>query len=324
MEIHHKPVFSNYILENLLPEPGNIAIDFTLGEGGHTLKFLEHGVSVVAFERDPKILEKAKLRLNQYYSETTSLLFSEFPHPPICYPINDNYSNAKQALAPFENRYKLALFDLGISMFHYKESQRGFSYLIDEPLDMRLDPTLTESAADLLQHSSKEELATIFRTYGEERHSNGIASKIVKNRETEPITSTVAFAKLIKSFYPPGMKTNPATRCFQALRIYVNKELDAIEKGISAAIEMVAPGGYIAVISYHSLEDRIVKNCFSKYLIKRINTNKYRPDEVQVIPYKLSPKDSIVPSEEEINDNRAARSARLRILQKAPFQNDKK
>ncbi len=300
MKIHHTPVLCDFINNNLLTSSDRLIVDFTLGEGGHSEAFLNKGLHVIAFEQDIKILEKAKLRLKK--------------HPNIKY-IHDNFKHAEKYLDPSKDLIDLALFDLGISTFHYKESGRGFSFSIDEPLDMRLKEDLELSAADIVNSYSEKDLADLFYLYGGEKKSRSMASRICYHRENHPIKRTIELASLLKKFYPPHSNIHPATRVFQALRIAVNKELDVIVPAIDAVFPCLAPGGKIAAISYHSLEDKIIKERFLKVIAKRKNFNKFR-EIPSVTLYRVWQKKPIVPSREEIQNNPSARSAKLRILVK--------
>lgn len=304
MQIHHKPVFLDTLLSLLEEMPKALFIDCTLGEGGHTEAFLQRGLSGVAIERDPAILKKAQTRLAEY-GENIQYWQGSFD----------------QALEPvFEknkNKYNFVLFDLGISMFHYKESGRGFSFQSDEALDMRLSPDLPLSAADIIADWREEQLADCFYELGGEKKSRQIARNIVRNREKTPVRTARDLSRLIAPFYPPSSPIHPATRVFQALRIEVNQELEKIEAAVKSACENIMIGGMVCVIAYHSLEDIRVKKVFQELVPKRSNVNKYRQEleqEIKKNDFKLYSKKPLIPDENEIRQNRAARSAKMRIL----------
>lgn len=265
-------------------------VDCTCGEGGHTHRFLAAypNLRVIALDRDPGILEKAKVRMEEYASRFTPLniAFDEF------------FKTAE------EEQYDLILFDLGISSYHYEESGRGFSFRKGETLDMRLDPTDPISAMDVVNGYPEERLADVIYRYGEERYSRRIARAIVTERRLSKINDTERLAQIIYKAVPPAYRygyLHPATRTFQAIRIEVNGELDRIEVALAGAVRSLKKGGRIAVISFHSLEDRIVKWFFKDL----------EGDQVNILTKK-----PLVPSEEERNENPPSRSAKLRVIEK--------
>lgn len=292
MEYVHYSVMPNEVLASLIPPQEGAAtmVDCTCGEGGHTHRFLAAypNLRVIALDRDPGILEKAKVRMEEYASRFTPLniAFDEF------------FKTAE------EEQYDLILFDLGISSYHYEESGRGFSFRKGETLDMRLDPTDPISAMDVVNGYPEERLADVIYRYGEERYSRRIARAIVSERRLSKINDTERLAQIIYKAVPPAYRygyLHPATRTFQAIRIEVNGELDRIEVALAGAVRSLKKGGRIAVISFHSLEDRIVK-WFFKGL---------EGDQVNILTKK-----PLVPSEEERNENPPSRSAKLRVIEK--------
>lgn len=292
MEYVHYSVMPNEVLASLIPPQEGAAtmVDCTCGEGGHTHRFLAAypNLRVIALDRDPGILEKAKVRMEEYASRFTPLniAFDEF------------FKTAE------EEQYDLILFDLGISSYHYEESGRGFSFRKGETLDMRLDPTDPISAMDVVNGYPEERLADVIYRYGEERYSRRIARAIVTERRLSKINDTERLAQIIYKAVPPAYRygyLHPATRTFQAIRIEVNGELDRIEVALAGAVRSLKKGGRIAVISFHSLEDRIVK-WFFKGL---------EGDQVNILTKK-----PLVPSEEERNENPPSRSAKLRVIEK--------
>ncbi len=294
MEIVHYPVMHQEVLENLpIPEGESLLIDCTTGEGGHTSLFLGRypSLSVIGIDRDSEIQKKAVERLSVYGNRFR--------------PVNA-WFNDYLATAPSETADAI-LFDLGISMFHYLESDRGFSFRNDEPLDMRLNRGSGMSAADVVNGYSEENLADVIYRYGEERYSRRIARAIVEKRKEAPIESSEQLAELIKASVPREYRygrIHPATRTFQALRIEVNSELDRITPALEEAIRVLRKGGRIAVITFHSLEDRKVKWFFKDEAGK---------DNPRI---RILTKKPIVPSLEEEKENPPSRSAKLRVVER--------
>ncbi len=313
MEIVHTPVLLNECLEFLSPagesyEGNALMIDSTLGEGGHTYNFLTKypGLSVVGLDADSVIQARAKERLAQF-GERIHFYNGWF---------NDFYSN-------YPSEYKkpdIILFDLGISVFHYEKSNRGFSFRYDEKLDMRLNPLSEESAADIVNGYSEESLANLIYLYGEEKLSRRIAHAIVEARHGGKIESSKALAEIIWNAVPSSYRygnIHPATRTFQALRIAVNSELKRLPRALHTAFNVLNPGGKMGVITFHSLEDRIVKNYF-----RNLGKQCVCPPEVAVCRCGGSPCAEIItrkpvcPSEEEVRSNSPSRSAKLRVVRK--------
>lgn len=271
-------------------------LDGTAGEGGHSLLFLKEfpNSKVILCDRDPVMLSRAMARIDEFKSRVV--------------PIETNFSEIDSSLLQSHGVLEAPqgiLLDLGISTFHLFHSGRGFSFREAEPLDMRLSPNAGLSAQDVLNTYSKDKLMHIFYTYGEERWSKKIVEVIVDRRKRNSISSASELADLVskiipRKFWPPGR--HPATRIFQALRIEVNQELAHIEKGLDSLLHLLRLGGVIQVISFHSLEDRIVKNAFRDYAKQN--------------GFELLTKKPILPSEEETNENPASRSAKLRVLRK--------
>jgi len=306
--IVHEPVLLAECLELLVPPAdGGLLVDATLGQAGHAEAFLERWprLALVGVDADADVMRTARDRLARFGGrfELVTGWFAEF------------FASWSRDTAP-----DLVLFDLGISRFHYERSGRGFSFDRDEPLDMRLSGDLPASAADLVNGSSAEELADIFERFGEERHARIIASRIVRERARAPIETAARLADLIRGAVPPSYRhgrIHPATRSFQALRIAVNRELEQLEAGLAAALRVLAPGGRVGVISFHSLEDRIVKRFF-----RDRSRDCTCPPEFPVCRcggrrelHLVTPK-AVQPGDEEIARNPAARSARLRVAEK--------
>ena len=294
MEIDHTPVMPAEVLENLLIPPGrSVMIDCTTGEGGHSSLFLSHypELSVIGIDRDAEIQKKAIERLSAYGDRFT----------PVLSWFNDYLASAESESAD------AILSDLGISMFHYAESGRGFSFRGEEELDMRLDKDGDISARDIVNGYSEESLADVIYRYGEERYSRRIARAIAERRKERPFELSSDLADVIFHAVPSSYRygrIHPATRTFQALRIEVNRELDRISPALEEAIRVLRKGGRIAVITFHSLEDRIVKWFFR---------DKASGDNPEI---RILTKKPIIPSEEEIESNPPSRSSKLRVVEK--------
>ena len=313
MEIVHTPVLLNECLTYLSPvgepyEKNAVMIDSTLGEGGHTYNFLKKypGLLVIGLDADKVIQARAKERL------------SEFDGRVIFYNgwFNDFYKN-------YPSEYKkpdIILFDLGISVFHYEKSERGFSFRHDEKLDMRLNSASESSAQDLVNELSEEKLADLIYLYGEEKFSRRIAKAIVEARRNGKIESSKALADIIWDAVPAHYRygnIHPATRAFQALRIAVNGELRRLPEALHNAFNDLNCGGKMGVITFHSLEDRIVKNYF-----RNLGKQCVCPPEIAVCRCggkqcaQIITRKPVVPSQEEIKTNSPSRSAKFRVVKK--------
>lgn len=279
----HTPVLAAEVLAALAPAPGKVYVDGTLGGAGHTRLLLAAGAQVYGIDQDPYALERARA------AELAGLTL-----------LRGNYRDMAELLAGAGvTQVDGILLDIGVSSFQLDDAARGFSYHTDAPLDMRMSQG-GESAADVVNSLGEADLAALIYEYGEERHSRRIARFIVQAREKAPIETTVGLAELIKRAYPGFSKgIHPARRTFQALRIYVNDELGALRDGLRAAETLLVPGGRLAVISFHSLEDRIVK----RFLL----------GSDLLTPLTKRP---VVASEEEQRANPRARSAKLRAAER--------
>jgi 16S rRNA (cytosine1402-N4)-methyltransferase len=289
------------------PADDGLLLDVTLGQGGHAEAYLAKypRLLLVGVDADASVLETARARLEPFSARArlVNAWFGTF-------------------LAEYagERDPDLILMDLGISRFHYEASGRGFSFDRDEVLDMRLSGDLPVTAADLVNTSEPRELADILFRYGEERHAHAIVSRIVRERATSPITSASRLAAIVAAAVPAEYRRrriHPATRTFQALRIAVNRELEQLEKGLEEALRVLKPGGRIGVISFHSLEDRIVKRYF-----KEKSRECTCPPEWPICQcggkaeLRLVTGKPVTASEEEISRNPASRSAKLRVAEK--------
>jgi 16S rRNA (cytosine1402-N4)-methyltransferase len=278
----HLPVMPTEVIEALLPAPGKLIVDATLGGAGHTRLLLQAGATVIGVDQDPFALERARA-LN-------------LPNLEV---IDGNFRDLDALLGP-DRTVDGVLMDLGVSSFQLDDTARGFSYHSDASLDMRMSQS-GPGAADVVNDIDQDELARIIYEYGEERHSRRIARGIVQARERAPIETTRQLVEIIKRAYPGGHARgiHPARRTFQALRIHVNDELGALRDGLVAAVRVLRPGGRLAVISFHSLEDRIVKH--------------FVRDCAELESLHKKP---LEPSEAEMQRNPRARSAKLRVAQK--------
>ncbi|MFP4362296.1 MAG: 16S rRNA (cytosine(1402)-N(4))-methyltransferase RsmH [Spirochaetia bacterium] len=316
MEIVHYTVMAQKVGVYLAPvRPNALIVDATLGEGGHSEMFLQRfpDIQVVGIDTDEKILEKAEKRLSAYKDRVTFYhsWFDEF---------FENYPSTLEA----PDR---VLFDFGVSMFHFKEADRGFSFGGEEKLDMRLNPDSGISAAEIVNTWDKKELEKIFFQYGEEQFSRRIAERICRERNENRITTSKLLAEIVRKAVPKGKSgkhVHPATRVFQALRITVNSELERIESGLSYSFQHLTIGGRIGAISFHSLEDRIVKHYF-----KWLNKSCICPENTPMCKCegesaaKILTKKPIYPSDEEIQENPPSRSAKFRCIEKIAERNSR-
>jgi 16S rRNA (cytosine1402-N4)-methyltransferase len=293
----HYPVFNqeiiSYFKETVLKE-APFFLDATAGEGGHSELLLEAFPNSTLFlvDRDPVMLKRACERLRVYQHRVT--------------PVLSNYSEIGEKKPELLGKVDGVLADLGVSMFHFQGANRGFSYTSEDYLDMRLDPSQDMDAFFVVNQYSEKNLADIFFQYGEERWSKRIASILVERREKSPIRTAKELADIVFVSIPVKFryhsKIHPATRVFQAIRIEVNQELAHLEKGMRVLFDMLAESGVLSVISFHSLEDRIVKNFMKSESKKRTA--------------ELLTKKPLLPTEKELFENKASRSAKLRIVQK--------
>jgi 16S rRNA (cytosine1402-N4)-methyltransferase len=308
-ETDHVPVLAEEIVATLDPRPGETVVDGTFGAGGHAALLaarLRGDGKLIAIDRDPTVAPYFE-RVRRASAVKARLLHGEF-------------SATLQQLADNGVRADIILLDLGVSSMQLDRPERGFSYAVDAPLDMRMDPSASYSARELVNESDERELADIFKRYGEERYARQIARAIVRRRASEPFERTGDLVETIKASIPAPARFgegHPAKRVFQALRIEVNDELGAIERALPPALEMLRPGGRLAVISFHSLEDRIVK----RFLRSQEHGCTCPPDFPICVcgsepKLRATPRRAIRPSAAEIARNPRAQSARLRVATK--------
>ncbi len=311
MELGHLPVMPDEVLGTLAPAPGSLQIDATVGGGGHTERILEAAKPdgrVLGLDADQAAIDRVARRLAGY-GDRLVLRQANFRELASVAPA-----------AGFE-AVDGALFDLGLSSFQLADRERGFGFRTGGPLDMRFDTTRGVPASELLATLDADQLAALFRRYGEEPSAWKIAKAIVAARETAPIETAEDLAQLVETVAPGNprqrRRIHPATRVFQALRIAVNEELDALPEGLASAVDLLRPGGRLVVLSYHSLEDRIVKRFFAAE--RRGCTC---PPEVPVCicghapRLRLVTRPSMTPTQAEVDANPRARSARLRAAER--------
>ncbi|VAW80652.1 16S rRNA (cytosine(1402)-N(4))-methyltransferase [hydrothermal vent metagenome] len=307
MSNEHQPVLLARVLESLRVKPDGIYIDGTFGRGGHAAALLEKLGSegrLLAFDKDPDALAHAARR----FAGDHRLLMREGSF--------GNLATEVSALG-WQGQVDGIMFDLGVSSPQLDDAGRGFSFQQEGPLDMRMNPQAGVNAAEWLAKASEREIADVLWKYGEERFSRRIARTVVNTRDESPITSTLELARLIATAAPSRERhKHPATRSFQAIRIFINRELEDLEDALPQSVEALAPGGRLAVISFHSLEDRIVK---------RFIRDQYRgpqlPPDLPVIPEgyepKLKPVGKLIRADaSEIDTNPRSRSAVLRVAER--------
>jgi 16S rRNA (cytosine1402-N4)-methyltransferase len=312
MEEGHLPVLADEVIEMLAPAPGSLHIDATLGGGGHTERILEAANPdgrLLGLDADPAAIARVQARLGPVYGDRLVLRQANFREL------------ADVAPAAGFGAVDGALFDLGLSSFQLADRERGFGFRTGGPLDMRFDTSRGVPASELLASLDTAELTALFRRYGEEPKAPRIARAIVEARRVAPIATAEELAALVERVLPPNprqpRRTHPATRVFQALRIAVNEELDALQAGLAAALDLLRPGGRLVVLSYHSLEDRIVKRFFQAERRGCIC-----PPEMPVCVCGRNPRlrlvtsPSLTPTDAEIARNPRARSARLRAAER--------
>lgn len=305
MEFKHLPVLASECIESLNINPNGIYIDCTAGGAGHSrliAQKLENG-RLIALDRDPEAVQVATQRLKDYNATV----------------VNKNYSELLQALSELEiDKADGILMDLGVSSYQLDCAERGFSYHADAMLDMRMSKNGI-SAADIVNTYSFEELRKIIFEYGEEKNAPAIARAIVNKRETEKIQTTLQLAEIIKANVPASYRRekNPCKKTFQAIRIAVNNEFEHLSIGLDAAFESLKIGGRLAVITFHSIEDRIVKKRFAKFCTGCTCPPEFPQCVCGKLPEgKLVNKKPIIASDDELEQNLRSRSAKLRVIER--------
>lgn len=321
-QFDHTSVLLEESVGALLLSHGDYAIDCTSGGGGHSQLIrdaLGPSGTLICLDRDPRAIEHLKLRFAQDIEANKTIV------------IKSAFSKIKQVASLLGVAGKISgiLADLGVSSPQLDDAERGFSFLKDGPLDMRMDPALPETAADIVNTRSERELQLIFQNFGEETYSKRIARKITQERHKKLFESTLQLASCVKSAVPPSHQNkHPATRVFQALRICVNHELDELQKFLEDSFDILKPGGRLAVISFHSLEDRIVKQFFKEKETGKVKDPllKYLPitDQNEPKAAKIIKPFPLLPSSLEIERNVRSRSAKLRVIEKVAYDKERK
>lgn len=307
---YHIPVLFYETLDNLVINPDGIYIDCTLGGGSHSegiLQRLSDKGLLISIDQDINAIEYSKKRLEKYSSKWKVFRGNFETIDTIAYMAGIDKVDG-------------ILMDIGVSSNQLDEPERGFSYRYDVKLDMRMNPEQELSAYDVVNNYSEEDLSKIIFEYGEERHAKKIAKLISEERKKAPITTTFELISLIKRAYPERANKHPAKKTFQAIRIEVNKELEVLEKTINKAINLLKLNGRLAIITFHSLEDRIVKNKF-----KELSTVCKCPKDIPICMcggikrFEILTRKPIIPNDEEIKNNNRAHSSKLRVLERIDF-----
>jgi len=309
MAFEHKSVLLEETIENLSIKPDGIYVDGTLGGGGHSYEIARRLTSgrLIGIDQDEAAIAAAGERLSEFKDKVTI--------------VRSNYCNMKQVLRALSiDKVDGILLDLGVSSYQLDTPERGFSYKEDAPLDMRMDTRNSLTAKDIVNNYSEMELYRIIRDYGEDNFAKNIAKHIVRRREEKPLETTFELVETIKAAIPAKLRANtghPGKRTFQAIRIELNKELEVLKDTLQDMIELLAVEGRLCIITFHSLEDRIVKSCF------KVNENPCTcPPNFPVcvcgkVPMgKVISRKPILPSEEELEYNKRSKSAKLRVFEK--------
>lgn len=294
----HKPVMLMEVLEYLNPKPGQTIVDATLGMGGHSNRILQEISSsgrLIGIDRDQESIRLAQERLAASGQSNAQFVYG-------------NFSDIDALLKDLNvDSVDGILFDLGVSSFQLQNAERGFSFQSEGPLDMRLDRNSYICAYDLINNLNEEEISSLLWSFGQERWHNRIAHNLVMERQRHPISSTLELSRIVVNAIPPRYRqyhyrVHPATRTFQAVRIAVNRELEALESAVTKSIGLLKKGARICIISFHSLEDRVVKHTFRKYQTE---------GAIKIITTK-----PLTPGSAEIQDNPRSRSAKFRVAEK--------
>ncbi|WP_395719054.1 16S rRNA (cytosine(1402)-N(4))-methyltransferase RsmH [Prosthecobacter sp.] len=306
LPFYHAPVLLQEVIEMLQPAPGKLIFDGTLGGGGHSEALLQHGARVVAMDQDPNAIKHATERLKPYAAQFCALR-GNFRHFPQIVE--------ETGVSGFDGM----LVDIGVSSHQLDDAARGFSFSKDAPLDMRMDTDSPRTAADLVNTDDEGELVRIFFEYGEEQNARRIARAIIKARASRRIETTLQLAEIVAAASPKRGKRHPATLVFQALRIAVNDELAALHDFLAAAPRWLKPGGRLAVISFHSLEDRIVKQTLQHLSAPHLDRPEWpEPRKNPDCVLKLLTRKPVQATPHEIELNPRARSAVLRVAERLP------
>ena len=309
MEFKHISVLFNETIDSLNIKDGGIYVDGTLGGGGHSRGILERAknVRLIGIDRDIEAIGAAGKRLEDFKENITL--------------VNNNFSQVKHILKELNiEKIDGAVLDLGVSSYQLDNAERGFSYMHNARLDMRMNPEDTISAYEVINNYSKEELTHIFYEYGEEKWSARVAEFILEKREQKPVETTLELVDIIKAAIPKKVRvegSHPAKRIFQAIRIEVNNELGILKDTVCDIVDVLKPGGRIAVITFHSLEDRIIKKTFSELAMGCVCPKSFPICVCNRQPVvKIIAKKTILPTDKEENENPRSKSAKLRIAEK--------
>lgn len=310
MEFSHKSILLNECMEGLSIKPDGVYVDGTLGGGGHSFHILERlneKGRLIGIDQDEDAIEAATKRLAQFEKQVTI--------------VRDNYEHFQEILSALSiSEVDGILLDLGVSSYQFDEADRGFSYRFDAPLDMRMDNRQDFTARDLINNYSETELYHIIRDYGEDKFAKNIAKHIVMERAKKPIETTGELAEIVSHAIPMKIRVaggHPAKRTFQAIRIALNRELDVLKDSLDGMMRSLKPGGRLCIITFHSLEDRIVKQCF-----KTAEDPCICPKDFPVCSCgrkslgKVITRKAILPSESEQEENPRSKSAKLRIFER--------
>ena len=303
----HKSVLLNEAIEYLNIKEDGIYVDATLGFAGHSSKILKKAKNgfLIAFDKDVSAIEYSRSKLS-----TIGDNFKIF---------NTGFINIKEKVLEETTKVDGILFDIGVSSVEIDESSRGFSYMQNGPLDMRMDQNSNLTAESIINNYSQEELIKIFREYGEEKHSNKIAKRIIEEREKKPIKETSQLVEIIYKCYPYKEKrhSHPAKKVFQALRIEVNNELEELKVALKSSLDLLNVGGRLVVITFHSLEDRICKNIFKENTMVNPVVKGMPNIPLDMLPdFKLITNKPVIPLDEEIKNNPRSKSAKLRVIER--------
>jgi 16S rRNA (cytosine1402-N4)-methyltransferase len=303
---YHETVLLAETVELLAAQPRKVIVDGTLGGGGHTEALLAAGARVIGLDQDPEAIAFAEQRLGERAEFTA---------------VRSSFAKIGSVLDALGiPTIDGALLDLGVSSRQLDTPERGFSFMREGPLDMRMDPAGPITAADLVNTMSGDQLERIFRQLGEEPAARKVAARLVRDRMVQPFTTTAQLAEAVEKVIPRRGRTHPATRIFQGLRIAVNRELEVLEEGLAAITARLAPGGRIAVLTFHSLEDRIVKSFFKERAAEFID----RPEWPEARPnprhtFKLITRKPLIANDAEQRANPRSRSAKLRVAERIPY-----
>jgi 16S rRNA (cytosine1402-N4)-methyltransferase len=300
----HKPVLLAEVLESLSPKEGEVYLDATFGAGGYSKAILESAkCKLYAIDRDESA-KKFAIKLEENFPKNFTFLRGKF-------------SDSIELLSA-KNVTELdgMVFDIGVSSMQFDDKSRGFSFDSDAKLDMRMDQQMPLSAFEVVNQSSEEELAKIIKEFGEEPKAKRIAQKIIAARKSAPIISCSDLAKIVRSLYPGYFKTDPATKTFQALRIFVNQELEELKSALASSVTLLKKGGRLVVVSFHSLEDQIVKSFLKKEAGLDQVFSRYQPESSKaesVKNFHVLTRSAISPTKEEVAANPRSRSSKMRV-----------